>query len=54
VSLDKDLEKLDKEADPEIGELRKALQRTQKQLQQAKQRTDELVEATILMMRCWQ
>jgi hypothetical protein len=47
VSLDKDLEKLDKEADPEIGELRKALQRTQKQLQQAKQRTDELVEATI-------
>ena len=47
VSLDKDLEKLDKEADPEIIELRKALQRTQKQLQQAKQRTDELVEATI-------
>jgi hypothetical protein len=47
VSLDKDLEKLDKEADPEIAELRKALQRTQKQLQQARQRTDELVEATI-------
>ncbi len=47
VSLDKDLEKLDKEADPEIQELRKALQRTQKQLQQAKQRTDDLVEATI-------
>ena len=47
VSLDKDLEKLDKETDPEIAELRKALQRTQKQLQQAKQRTDELVEATI-------
>jgi len=47
VSLDKDLKKLDKEADPEIAELRKALQRTQKQLQQAKQRTDELVEATI-------
>jgi hypothetical protein len=47
VSLDKDLEKLDREADPEIAELRKALQRTQKQLQQAKQRTDELVEATI-------
>ena len=47
MSLDKDLEKLDKEADPEIAELRKALQRTQKQLQQAKQRTDELVEATI-------
>lgn len=47
MSLDKDLEKLDKEADPEIAELRKALQRTQKQLQQARQRTDELVEATI-------
>jgi hypothetical protein len=47
VSLDKDLEKLDREADPEIAELRRALQRTQKQLQQAKQRTDELVEATI-------
>jgi len=47
VSLDKDLEKLDKEADPEITELRKALQRTQKQLQQTKQKTDELVEATI-------
>jgi ABC-type multidrug transport system fused ATPase/permease subunit len=47
VSLDKDLEKLDKEADPEISELRKALQRTQKQLQQAKQRTDELVEGAL-------
>jgi len=47
VSLDKDLEKLDREVDPEIAELRRALQRTQKQLQQAKQRTDELVEATI-------
>lgn len=47
VSLDKDLEQLDKDSNPEILELRKALQRTQKQLQQAKQRTDELVEATI-------
>ena len=47
MSLDKDLEKLDREVDPEIAELRRALQRTQKQLQQAKQRTDELVEATI-------
>jgi hypothetical protein len=47
VSLDKDLEQLEKDSNPEIVELRKALQRTQKQLQQAKQRTDELVEATI-------
>ena len=35
-ALQTTLEKLDKEADPEIGELRKALQRTQKQLQQVK------------------
>ena len=47
MSLDKDLEQLEKDSNPEIVELRKALQRTQKQLQQAKQRTDELVEATI-------
>ena len=47
MSLDKDLEQLEKDTNPEIVELRKALQRTQKQLQQAKQRTDELVEATI-------
>ena len=46
VSLDKDLEKLDREADPEIAELRKALINTQKQLQKQKQKTDELVEAT--------
>ena len=47
VSLNDDLDKLDKDLDPEILELRKALQRAQKQLQQQKQRTDELVEATI-------
>ena len=47
MALSDDLEKLGQESNPEIVELRKALQRTQKQLQQAKQRTDELVEATI-------
>lgn len=47
VSLENDLEQLSQENTPELVELRKALQRTQKQLQQAKQRTDELVEATI-------
>lgn len=46
VALSDDLDKLGQENNPEIVELRKALQRTQKQLQQAKQRTDELVEAT--------
>lgn len=45
MSLNDDLDKMDIEA--EVHELRKALQRTQKQLQQTKQRTDELVEATI-------
>jgi hypothetical protein len=43
--LTDDLDNLDSEM--ESAELRKALQRAQKQLQQAKQRTDELVEATI-------
>lgn len=43
MSLSDDLERLD----PEIIELRKALQRTQKELQKAKMRTDELVDATI-------
>ena len=47
MSLENDLEQLAQEHNPELLELRKALQRTQKQLQQAKQRTDELVEATI-------
>jgi hypothetical protein len=47
VSLDKDLTELDAESNLEIAELRKALQRAQKDLQKAKQRTDELVEATI-------
>lgn len=43
VSLNEDLEDLS----PEIQELRVALQRTQKQLQKAKERTEELVAATI-------
>lgn len=47
MSLDKDLDELDIESNSEIAELRKALQRAQKDLQKAKQRTDELVEATI-------
>jgi hypothetical protein len=45
--LSDDLNQLEKEHDPEIVELRRALQRVQKQLQQQKQKTDELVEATI-------
>tara|TARA_R110000868_G_scaffold74293_1_gene214751 strand:+ start:1133 stop:2161 length:1029 start_codon:yes stop_codon:yes gene_type:complete len=45
--LSDDLDQLEKEHDPEIVELRRALQRVQKQLQQQKQKTDELVEATI-------
>lgn len=47
VSLDKDLEKLGHDNDPEIVELRRALQNAQKQLRQQKNKTDELVEATI-------
>ena len=47
MSLSDDLEKLS----PEVAELRVALQRTQKQLQQAKQRTEELVETTIQACR---
>lgn len=47
MSLDKDLTELDSESNLEIAELRKALQRAQKDLQKAKQRTDELVDATI-------
>lgn len=47
MSLEDDLEQLQQDSDPAIIELRKALQRTQKQLQQAKERTDELVAATI-------
>ena len=46
MSLSDDLANLQKESDPEIAELRKALINTQKQLQKQKQRTDELVEAT--------
>jgi hypothetical protein len=51
VSLKDDLVKLAQEANPEIAELRKALVRAQKQLLQAKQRSDELVEATIQASR---
>lgn len=47
MSLSNDLEQLDHESNPEIVELRKALQRAQKDLQKAKQRTEELVEVTI-------
>jgi hypothetical protein len=43
VSLSDDLEKIS----PEVIELRQALQRTQKQLQKAKDRTEELVTTTI-------
>ena len=51
VSLQDDLAKLAQETNPEIAELRKALVRAQKQLQQAKQRSDELVDATIQASR---
>jgi hypothetical protein len=51
VSLKDDLVKLAQEANPEIAELRKALVRAQKQLQQSKQKNDELVEATIQASR---
>lgn len=47
MSLNDDLNELSDETNLEITELRKALQRAQKDLQKAKQRTDELVEATI-------
>jgi hypothetical protein len=47
VSLSDGLEQLEHESNPEIAELRKALQRAQKDLQKAKQRTEELVEVTI-------
>lgn len=47
MSLGNDLDKLEAESNPEIVELRKALQRAQKDLQKAKQRTEELVEVTI-------
>ena len=48
MTLKKQLEEIpDEVASSDIVELRKALIRTQKQLKEAKQRTDELVEATI-------
>ena len=46
MSLADDLAKAQAETDPQIADLRKALVNTQKQLQKAKQRTDELAEAT--------
>ena len=46
VGLNEDLEQLEKESDPEIVELRKALNNAQKQLSKAKIRNDELVIAT--------
>lgn len=51
MALEDDLEQLDIDSDPTTIELKKALQRTQKQLQQAKQRTEELVEVTIQACR---
>lgn len=51
MTLQDDLEQVEKDADPEVVELRKALQRTQKQLQEAKRRTEDLVEATIQASR---
>jgi hypothetical protein len=47
MALSDDLKELEQEADPTIAELRQALARTQKQLAKAKERTDELVSATI-------
>lgn len=48
MSLKKQLEEIpDEVASSDVVELRKALIRTQKQLKDAKQRTEELVEATI-------
>ena len=46
LGLEDDLEQLEKESDPEIVELRKALNNAQKQLSKAKIRNDELVVAT--------
>ena len=45
MSLADDLKKIEKEADPQIADLRKALINTQKALQKAKDRTEELGEA---------
>ena len=47
MTLSNDLKGLEQESDPTIAELRQALARTQKQLAKAKERTEELVEATI-------
>lgn len=48
MSLADDAKKLEKESDPQIAELRKALVNTQKQLAKARERNEELVEATHL------
>lgn len=45
-NLSKDLEELKKQSDPELAELRKILLSTQKELAKAKQRSEDLVEAT--------
>ncbi len=47
MSISEEAEKLQLESNPDIVELRQALLRTQKDLSKAKQRTEELVEATI-------
>jgi len=47
MALSDDLEQLKKETDPEIADLRKALVQAQKQLAKAKDRTSELVDATL-------
>ena len=47
MSLKDDLDKLKKEQDPQIVELRKALLNTQKQLAKVKKRNSELVEAVV-------
>lgn len=46
LSLKDDLDKIKKEQDPQIVELRKALLNTQKQLSKLKERTNDLVDAT--------
>ena len=47
MTLSDDAKKLQLEVDESVSELRQTLVRTQKELSKAKQRTEELVEATI-------
>ena len=56
MSLNDDLDQLEKEVDPQIAELRKALLSTQKELAKVKLKTSELVEATHkgAFEACWQ